>query len=182
MKKIFNIFKSYQRYFNFLFKISMLFLCLRAFYLIINAIFSASITNTIASLKSISITDIRNGFIVTCLLSVFVYTLNRSMNQLLEHPNQSLHDGSITFLVMAFLLISLSIEQFNIITGILATFVLIQNNFTTNLTSKVLGETDTKPKKYILKRSKRKNDHHYNRKFPKRTYRSSRRSRHNKIY
>lgn len=175
MKKIFNVFKRYQKHFNFLFKITILFLCLRAFYLIINAIFLASTTNAISSLKSIFLTDIRNGFIVTCLLSVFVYAVNDSMNQLLKRPSHLLRDGSITFLVMAFLLTSLSIEQFNIITGILATFVLIQNNFTTNLTS-VLDEIDTKPKKYILKR---KNDHHYNRKFPKRTYRGSRRFRHN---
>ena len=175
MKKIFNVFKRYQKHFNFLFKIVMLFLCLRAFYLIINAIFLASTTNAISSLKSIFLTDIRNGFIVTCLLSVFVYAVNDSMNQLLKRHSHLLRDGSITFLVMAFLLTSLSIEQFNIITGILATFVLIQNNFTTNLTSKVLSEPDTKPKKYILKRTKRENNHHYNRKFPKRIYKSSRR-------
>lgn len=66
-------------------------------------------------------------------------------------------------------------EQFNIITGILATFVLIQNNFTTSFTSKILGEANTKPKKYILKGTKRENNHHYNRKFPKRIYKSSRR-------
>jgi len=81
MKKIFNVFKRYQKHFNFLFKITMLFLCLRAFYLIINAIFLASITNAISSLKTISLTDIRNGFIVTCLLSVIVYTVNSSINQ-----------------------------------------------------------------------------------------------------
>lgn len=182
MKKMFNIFKRYQKHFNFLFKIAMLFLCLQAFYLIINAIFLASTTNAISSLKSIFLTDVRNGFIVTCLLSVFVYALNSSMNQFLERPNQSLRNSSITFLVMAFLLISLSIEQFNIITGILATFILIQNNFTTNLTPKILSEPDTKPKKYILKRTKRENNHHYNRKFPKRIYKSSRRSRYNQKY
>ena len=170
MKKIFSVFKRYQKHFNFLFKITMLFLCLRAFYLIINTIFLASITNAISSLKTISLTDIRNGFIVTCLLSVIVCAVNSSINQLLERPNQSLRNSSITFLVMVFLLISLSIEQFNIITGILATSILIQNNFTNNLTSKVLSEPNTKPKKYILKRTKRENNHHYNRKFPKRIY------------
>lgn len=175
MKKIFNVLKRYQKHFNFLFKITMLFLCLRAFYLIINTIFLASITNAISSLKTISLTDIRNGFIVTCLLSVIVCAVNSSINQLLERPNQSLRNSSITFLVMVFLLISLSIEQFNIITGILATSILIQNNFTNNLTSKVLSEPNTKPKKYILKRTTRENNHHYNRKFPKRIYKSSRR-------
>lgn len=168
----------YQKQFDFVFKITILFTCLWGFSLFINAIFFASITNTIASLKNISLTDIRNGFIVTSLLSIFVYTLNDSVNQFLKRPSQSLRDGSITFLVMVFLLVSLSVEQFNIVTGILATFVLIQNNFTTNLTSKVLDKTDTKPKKYILKGTKRENNHHYNRKFPKRTYKSSRRSYH----
>lgn len=52
MKKIFNVLKRYQKHFNFLFKITMLFLCLRAFYLIINTIFLASITNAISSLKN----------------------------------------------------------------------------------------------------------------------------------
>lgn len=108
-------------------------------------------------------------------MSVIVCAVNSSINQLLERPNQSLRNSSITFLVMVFLLISLSIEQFNIITGILATSILIQNNFTNNLTSKVLSEPNTKPKKYILKRTTRENNHHYNRKFPKRIYKSSRR-------
>lgn len=172
MKKIF---KMYQKQLNFLSNIVLLLLCLRLFYIFLKAIWLASTTNAFASLKDFSLKNIGEGLFITSVLIFFLSLLNWTINLFLKHPNQLFLTNGITFSAMVFLLISFSIEQFNIITGILATFVLIQNNFTTNLTSKVLSETDTKPKKYILKGTKRENNHHYNRKFPKRTYKSSRR-------
>lgn len=179
MKKISSLLKLYQKQLKFLSNIILLFLCLRLFYLFLKAIWLASTTNAFASLKEFSLKNIGEGLFITSVLIFFLILLNGAINLFLKHPNQLFLTNGITFSAMVFLLISFSMKQFNIITGILATFILIQNNFTTNLTSKVLGETDTKSKKYILKRTKRKNDHHYNRKFPKRTYRGSRRFRHN---
>lgn len=172
MKKIF---KMYQKQLNFLSNIVLLLLFLRLFYVFLKAIWLASTTNAFASLKDFSLKNIGEGLFITSVLIFFLNLLNWAINLFLKHPNQLFLTNGITFSAMVFLLISLSIEQFNIITGILATFILIQNNFTTNLTSKVLSEPNTKPKKYILKRTKRENNHHYNRKFPKRTYKSSRR-------
>lgn len=172
MKKIF---KMYQKQLNFLSNIVLLLLCLRLFYIFLNAIWLASTTNAFASLKDFSLKNIGEGLFITSVLIFFLSLLNWAINLFLKHPNQLFLTNGITFSAMVFLLISFSMEQFNIITGILATFVLIQNNFTTSFTSKILGEANTKPKKYILKGTKRENNHHYNRKFPKRTYKSSRR-------
>lgn len=172
MKKIF---KMYQKQLIFLSNIVLLLLFLRLFYVFLKAIWLASTTNAFASLKDFSLKNIGEGLFITSVLIFFLNLLNWAINLFLKHPNQLFLTNGITFSAMVFLLISFSIEQFNIITGILATFVLIQNNFTTNLTSKVLSEPNTKPKKYILKRTKRENNHHYNRKFPKRIYKSSRR-------
>ena len=160
MKKIATLFKIYQSQLQLLLNIILLLLCLRLFYSFLTAIWLASTTNTFATLKDFSLKDIGNGILITGILSFILYIVNSTINTFCEHSNHLLRDNSITFLIMIFLLISFSIEQFNIVTGILATFVLIQSS----VTSKMFNTANQK--------------HYYNRKFPKKTYKNSRRSHH----
>jgi len=149
------------------------------------AVFNNSITNALSTFKTISLPDILMGTLIVIILGLCLYFLKWLLEEFYNflplnlkeklHTLPKLNFPIIsTFLIMTFLLVSLTTDQFNLITAIIATAVLFQNLLdksqdeekiqSTNLTINIIinqNDSIKKQKKKILLKKYQNNYKHY---------------------